>query len=195
MIKLIGKVDNVTKDVVKVRGVSYSEATLQVKRESGVIDNITLYYNSDLDIEPNTYIKVFGEVRTYKETSGPYKTRLKVYVNHKENVNYDELSDSDKTCNYVCDEGFVVTASKMRTTPNKKRITDIRIGKISAGKKYHTYMAIAWELNAKKLSNVPYGTKIKLEGRLQERKYMKEINGEKVERSVLEVSIFKADLI
>lgn len=193
MIELIGKVEKVERNKFKVNGKPYTEVVVSVKRDSGTCDNIILVYLANrFKVLEGTYVRVVGDVRTYKEESETFRTRAKVAVSNLNKVNYDELSETEKTLNVVADEVMIIRASKMRRTPNRLRITDLRVGKTNTRGKLYTYAAIAWGSIAKDVSDLPYGTKIKLQGRLQERKYQKKIDGKVRTLNTYEVSISDA---
>ena len=195
MIELVGKVEKVDRCILVTNGITYTEVVVSVLRHSGVADNIILVYQDErFKVTEGTYVKAIGDVRTYKETNGPLKTRVKVAVKAIEEVDYNNLSEDDKTLNHVEDDVFVIKSSKMRRTPNKLRITDLKVGKRNSKGKLYTYAAIAWGINAKLLSGCEPDTQIYIEGRLQEREYTKrDDNGERV-LNTYEVSINKVEM-
>lgn len=195
MTKLVGLIKNVDRSITVVNGVCFTEAIISVMRKSGVVDNIILMFNDDkFRVEEGSYVRVIGDVRTYKEENNGLKTRLKVLVKGIEKVDYDELDDEEKTLNYIDDHVIIVKANKMRRTPNKMRITDLKVGKFSSYGKFYTYTAITWGSNAKLLSEKPYGTKIHIIGRLQERSYIKKDDKTSRVLNTYEVSVSRVEM-
>ena len=93
--------------------------------------------------------------------------------------------------NYICLNGFICKPPIYRTTPFNREICDAILAVNRKNFKSDYLPVISWGRNAKYLQNLPVGTKVNAEGRIQSRKYTKVVDGQSEERTAYEVSVQK----
>lgn len=185
MINLVGKV--VFSDEMYVSGHKLYSSLMQVLRTSGVIDNIMLRSNERL---PLGYIEVYGVIRSYHSVSKYKKTSQEVFVKSFSSISdeaFNSYNKRDKTRNDVNENVIILSINKVRETPGKKKIVEMRLKSLK-GQRYG-WNAIAWGDDAEKLVELGKGAKVHINGRLQSREYEK--CGEKVEIREVSISNFK----
>lgn len=182
IVQLVGK-------LVKVRkvweSVEYAvcEGTLQIIRDSGSVDLIPILFKAN-QIEVDSFVSVKGQFRSRDiNVNGKLKVELYVYVQEMFQVK------SSAYVNNIYLTGYICKSPTIRNTPSGKQISDLLIA-CNYNKDKTAYIpAIAWGKYARKSGKYPVGTKIEIFGRLQSRKYMKEINGKFEEKTAYELSV------
>ena len=188
--KLTGKLVSVRKVWSSAEHVIY-EGILQIVRDSGSIDLIPILFNN-IPIEKDTFISVKGQFRSRDiDNNGKLKVELYVYAQEVSLVKEKDL----KYENNILITGFVCKKPTIRNTPSGKQISDLLIA-CNYNKDKTAYIpAITWGKNARKSGKYSVGTEIKIIGRLQSRKYMKEINNVVEERTAYELSVASIESI
>ena len=161
---------------------------LSVKRLSEEKDIIPITISNRImkDIHLGDTLGIRGEFRSFnKFDEGHRKLLLSVFC--KEVCEYDDNVNS----NVIELDGFICKPPIFRNTPLSREICDLLL---AVNRKYHNnsdYIpCIAWGRNAKFVSELPVGARVKLVGRIQSREYKKQIEGqEPVSRRAYEVSI------
>ena len=182
IVQLVGK-------LVKVRkvweSVEYAvcEGTLQIIRDSGSVDLIPILFKAN-QIEVDSFVSVKGQFRSRDiNVNGKLKVELYVYVQEMFQVK------SSAYVNNIYLTGYICKSPTIRNTPSGKQISDLLIA-CNYNKDKTAYIpAIAWGKYARKSGKYPVGAKIEIFGRLQSRKYMKEINGNFEEKTAYELSV------
>jgi len=133
-------------------------------------------------------IRLKGELRSYTRTvDGKNRLTLTLYVQEAD-------EDSKDAQNDVQLSGFVCKKPVYRITPYGRELCDVMIAVNRLHGKSDYIPCIAWGRNAKLLSLYHVGDPISVSGRIQSREYEKVLDsGEKIKRTVQEVSIFKMD--
>ena len=104
--------------------------------------------------------------------------------------------DTNKNPNIINLKGFLCKEPIFRTTPFKREICDILLAVNRAYNKSDYIPCIAWGRNARFVKNLPVGTKIDIEGRIQSRIYQKKISEEEtINKTAYEISISKVSII
>ncbi len=193
-VQLWGKV--VSKPIYshQVADEKFYEFNLEVPRLSESSDIIPVTISEKLmlnEIKKNEVISLLGQFRSYNKLfDGKSKLMLTVFVREILEV------DTEKNPNKIELKGFLCKEPIFRTTPFKREITDILLAVNRAYNKSDYIPCIAWGRNARFVKNLPVGTKLEIEGRIQSREYQKKLSEEEVVNKVAyEISISKVNII
>ena len=173
----------------------FYEFNLEVPRLSESSDIIPITISEKLlsnkDFSVNSVVSLSGQFRSYnKLIDGKSKLMLTVFVREVNEV------DTSKNPNIILLKGFLCKPPVFRTTPFKREITDILLAVNRAYNKSDYIPAIAWGRNARFVKDLPVGTKLEIEGRIQSRVYQKKLTEtESEERTAYEISISKLNII
>lgn len=159
---------------------------LEITRLSGAVDTINIIAEKQLlqatEIDDGDCVEIIGELRSYNNKSGS-GSRLVITVLAKSiNISRGEDMNSVTLCGVLCKK------PNLRRTPMGRQICDMMI---AVNRKYgrSDYLpCIAWGQTAQNTAELDVGDRIKIEGRIQSRKYIKNDNGTPVERTAFEVS-------
>lgn len=197
-------------NVVKIGGIVSSEAKLSheiygekfyifdvnVSRLSGADDKIPVIVSERLfDIEtvkPGLIVDVEGQFRSYNQYNNERsKLMLSIFVKELKAV---EDEDTIKAKNDVILNGFVCKKPIYRKTPLGREIADVLLAVNRAYNKSDYIPCIMWGRNAKFCENIPIGTNLKLDGRVQSREYEKKLeDGTSIKNLAYEVSVAKLE--
>lgn len=186
--KLVGRIvesfkfDHSTKD-----STMYS-TVLEVKRKSENVDRIRVLITYELyckigKLDIGTAVVAEGEIRTY---SGDGHLRIYIFA-----TKMNKLEDDTEEINQIRISGYVCRPPIYRITPLTKRMCcDVMIAVPRAHFNKADYIpCIAWGRNAEYVSDLPAGTEVEFEGRIQSREYQKKIReNEIVTKTAIEVS-------
>lgn len=190
---LVGIVQNELEFSHEVEGEKFYKTVLQVKRKSGIIDEVpvevserTLGYEFMVE---GVLVEITGDVRTRNiEEDGKKKLHVCVFI--------DEVlpAEKDKDVNEVGFVGTICRDVRLRRKNSGWKIADMMLAvNRSCGEKVKSYYipCIAFGRNAEYVSNLPDGTTLEIEGRFQSREYNKKLeNGEGLElKTAYEVAI------
>ena len=184
----------------EVEGESFYEGKLAVERLSETNDILPFTISEkllkayDLNLESGEKIKLIGELRSYnKLIEGKSRLILSFFV--KEIADMEE--DENVSTNELSLVGFICKTPVYRTTPFNRQICDVLLAVNRPNFNKSDYIpCIMWGRNAKFIQNQEVGTKISLVGRIQSRKYRKEIGeGEFEERTAYEVSCQSVEVV
>lgn len=173
----------------------FFEFNLEVPRLSESSDIVPITISEKLllnrDFSVNSVVSLSGQFRSYnKLIDGKSKLMLTVFVREVNEV------DTSKNPNIILLKGFLCKPPVFRTTPFKREITDILLAVNRAYNKSDYIPAIAWGRNARFVKDLPVGTKLEIEGRIQSRIYQKKLTEtESEERTAYEISISKLNII
>lgn len=184
----------------EVEGESFYEGRLTVERLSEnndilpftVSEKLLKAYN--VQLEKGEKIKFIGEFRSYnKLIEGKSRLILSFFV--KEITQMQE--EDEKATNELSLVGFICKTPIYRTTPFNRQICDVLLAVNRPNFNKSDYIpCILWGRNAKYIQNQEVGTKVSLIGRIQSRKYRKEISeGVFEERTAYEVSCQSIEII
>ena len=156
----------------EVYGEKFYSSYLKVERKSGVIDDVPIIISERLfDCKHNLtglLVSVKGVFRSYNKYEGD-KRKLVLYVFVKEIEEIDAIADF----NNVELEGFVCKQPSYRLTPQKREIADMILAVNRPFGKSDYIPCILWGRNAKYVSMLQAGAKLKVFGRIQSREYTK----------------------
>lgn len=192
-IELIGKVVEGFNLVYSAYGENFYSLIIECTRTSGNSDRLNLIcsdrtINTHISIE-NEYISILGNVRTRNEDG---HLKLNVFVEELDKLDLDDENIDYIGVNNVVLEGYICKHDKEpRTTPLGRIIYDLTLAINRCCNRTDYCPIIAWGRNAKYLSSLPIGSKIKLNGRLQSRLYIKD----GIEKTAYEISVQTVELI
>lgn len=182
----------------EVFGEGFYTAMLASKRRSSQKDIIPIMVSERL-IDTGAdrigcFVKISGQFRSYNKHEGE-RNRLILSVFAKEFEEYEAMPFVDND-NHICLNGYIRKQPIYRKTPLGREITDILLAvKRPYGKSDYVPM-IFWGRNARFVSTLSVGTRLKADGRVQSRTYIKRISDDKAEeRTAYEVSANKVEVI
>lgn len=156
----------------EVYGEKFYSSYLKVERKSGVIDEVPIIISERLfDCKHNLtglLVSVKGVFCSYNKYEGD-KRKLVLYVFVKEIEEIDAIADF----NNVELEGFVCKQPSYRLTPQKREIADMILAVNRPFGRSDYIPCILWGRNAKYVSMLQAGAKLKVFGRIQSREYTK----------------------
>ena len=166
---------------------------LETKRLSQSYDELPIIVSERLidinELKEGTLIKVEGQFRSYNQLNNG-KSKLVLSIFAKEIIK----SDDEKiiTLNDATFVGYICKNPIYRKTPLGREIADVLIAVNRSYKKSDYIPCILWGRNAKFCETLNVGAMVKLNGRIQSRKYEKKNeNGEAIPMVAYEVSIAK----
>ena len=174
----------------EICGEGFYEFFLSVSRLSEQTDVIPVTVAERLlcEIHPKAgdRITVDGQFRSYnKMADGHSKLMLTVFVKELE-----EADGSDPGPNTVELTGYICKPPVYRTTPLSREICDMLLAVNRAFNKSDYIPCIAWGRNARYCKTLPVGTKLRVAGRVQSRRYVKKLSEEVSEtRTAYEISV------
>jgi Single-stranded DNA-binding protein len=155
-----------------------------------IIISERLIWNTDFSV--GDLAEILGQIRTYNEEQNG-KNKLNIVVFARE----FKLCDNDNTIahdNKISLEGFICKKPIGRISPLGREICDIMLAVNRMYNKSDYIPCIAWGRNAGYASNLPVGSKITINGRIQSREYRKRDEEGNIEVKIAyEVSILKLE--
>jgi len=176
-------------------GEEFFSAVLMAPRLSGTLDYVPLTLPGRLlERMPGEgeRIAVSGQLRSYnRHTNAGNRLAITVFVRGLSPMEEDELPR-----NQVCLTGYLCKPAVFRTTPFMREIGDMLIASNRAFNKSDYLPCIAWGRNARMASELAVGARLRLEGRIQSRRYQKALpDGTAQDRTAYEVSCSSIELI
>ena len=169
IVKVTGKLIKLSRVWVSQEHVM-TEGIIQVIRSSGYADCLPVLF---LDIEATigSILQIEGQFRSRDiDNNGKLKVELYIYA---KNVS---VVSSEDNINDVELEGYVCKKPTLRTTPSGKQISDLLVA-CNFNKDKTAYIpVVVWGKCARKVGKYSVGTKIKIQGRMQSRKYTKVVD-------------------
>ncbi len=164
---------------------------LEVERLSGITDTLNVIARRELlesfCLDGGSMLRVCGELRTFNNKSGS-GSRLVITVFAKQM----ELCAGPAE-NSIHLEGVVCKPTNLRRTPMGRDICDLIL---AVGRRYGRadYLpCILWGKLALEAARWHVGQLVRMDGRVQSRKYIKLENDAAVERTAFEVSVITAE--
>lgn len=173
-------------------GKHFDRFTLEVQRLSGTRDTIHVIAEhglmSGLDPTSGDMIEVEGQMRSYNNRSGEGRRLIiTVYA-----IRVD-FTDGEPE-NQVYLKGRICREPVYRRTPLGREICDVML---AVERKYNRtdYLpCILWGSLARMAADCPKGTTLWLQGRIQSRTYLKQLETGSEERTAFEISAITADV-
>lgn len=178
----------------EVFGEGFYETMITVPRLSDQTDTIPVTISDRLisqnGIEVGAKVSIVGQFRSYNKTEGE-RSRLLLTAFVRDVVDESEIENPNQIdiCGYICKQPVY------RTTPFKREICDVLLAVNRAYNKSDYIPCILWGRNARFVETLPVGSKISVSGRIQSRKYVKNLGDDRTEeRIAYEVSVSKVTL-
>jgi len=167
-----------------IYGEKFYECLLGVNRLSGTRDEIRVVVSERLiqveDKLVGDRLHIKGQVRTYNTSKG-----LKICAFVKE-----VLEESEYDINKLSLIGYICKDPIHRFTPLGREVADIMLAVNRRYYKSDYIPCICWGRTAKYVEKLEVGSKIKVKGRFQSRKYSKSLGEDEIEiRTAWEISI------
>lgn len=178
----------------EVYGEGFYETVIKVARLSEQCDFIPITISERLLAEHNVKvgdnISVIGQFRSYNKQDGE-KSKLILSAFVKDIV---EESMLDNT-NIIQVSGYICKPPIYRTTPFNREICDVLMAVNRAYNKSDYIPCITWGRNARYARSLNVGDALTVSGRIQSRKYIKNMgNGISEEKVAYEISVSKLTL-
>ncbi len=167
-------------------GTDYYIAPFRVPRLSGTDDVLNLIIAAPAPAlwAPGRWLSVQGEVRSYNNRSGQ-GSKLVVTVLVRSAAPAEEETGENR----LILAGAICRRPVVRRTPLGREICDLLLAVNRPYGRADYLPCIAWGSLAAHCGELPVGSRIRLEGRLQSRQYHKVIDGEQITRTAFEVSV------
>lgn len=168
------------------RGVSYYRFPVSVGRLSGARDELNVLAPEEavraLEDAPGARLFAEGEVRSFNNRSG-VGAKLVISVFARRLARADADFRNELTLG-----GIVVKPPVYRRTPMGREITDLLVAVPRRRGRSDYLPVIAWGAEAVEAADFVPGDRITLRGRLQSRRYVKDLGETSEERTAYEVS-------
>lgn len=168
------------------RGEQFYTFPLEIRRLSGNTDTINIVVRESqlrlLDGAPGEKLCLTGQLRTYNNRRGG-GAKLVITVLAKE-LFFCDADDENSVilCGTLCKE------PNLRTTPMGRDICDLMLAVNRSYGRSDYLPCICWGVKAREAARWSVGTPVKLEGRIQSRRYIKLIDGQPTEKTAFEIS-------
>ena len=173
------------------RGIQFYTFPLEIQRLSGNTDtvNIVLRREQLCELEAGDCGKlcVIGQLRTFNNRRGE-GAKLVITVLAKELFFCDEPDE-----NLVYLSGTLCKEPNLRVTPMGRDICDLMLAVNRRYGRSDYLPCICWGIKAREAALWTVGTSVRLEGRLQSRRYIKVTDSGPIERTAFEVSVTQAE--
>ncbi len=173
------------------RGQQFYTFPLEVLRLSGNCDTLNIIARPEqlaaVEAAERERICVIGQLRTFNNRHGE-GAKLVITVFAREIY----LTDEDD-CNLVQLTGTLCKAPNLRCTPMGRDICDLMLAVNRHYGRSDYLPCICWGVKAREAEAWGVGTQLRLEGRIQSRRYIKLSEDGAVEKTAFEVSVTDAE--
>lgn len=173
------------------RGQRFYTFPLEVLRLSGNCDTLNIIARPEqleaVEAQERERICVIGQLRTFNNRRGE-GAKLVITVFAREIY----LTDEDD-CNIVQLTGTLCKAPNLRCTPMGRDICDLMLAVNRHYGRSDYLPCICWGVKAREAEAWGVGTQLRLEGRIQSRRYIKLSDEGAVEKTAFEVSVTDAE--
>ena len=146
------------------------------------------------ELNKGDILHISGQFRSYNESTETGKSKLVLSIFTKKIEKVDD--ESILTLNDATFTGYICKSPIYRKTPLGREIADLLVAVNRTYKKSDYIPCILWGRNAKYCENLGTGTMVKLNGRIQSRKYEKKYaDGNVEEKTAYELSVSKFSII
>lgn len=176
----------------EILGESFFTMTVRVRRLSGNADDIPVQVSDRLtnieELVSGRKVQITGSYRSYNKHNENGSSNLILFMFADEIA---DITEGEEDVNEVILEGFLCKPPVYRKTPLGREICDLLIAVNRAYGKSDYIPCIAWGRNACYASGLEVGSRLKCEGRIQSRIYLKDNE----ERTAYEVSLTSIRLL
>lgn len=173
------------------RGERFFSFPLEIQRLSGNTDTVNIVVRESqlgaLAVDGSGKLRVTGELRTFNNRHGE-GAKLVITVLAR---SLCFCNDEDENCVSLC--GTLCKPPNLRTTPMGRDICDLMLAVNRRYGRSDYLPCICWGLKAREASRWTVGTRLRLEGRIQSRRYIKLIDEQAVEKTAFEVSVTEVE--
>jgi len=170
------------------KGENFYRAWVSIHRLSDTVDTVPVIVPELLlelrQVGPDCNVCIEGQ---YRQRNTGRKSDLYVFANE---ISLCCEIDSNK----ILLNGYIGKQPIYRQTPTGREITDTIMAVNRPNKKADYIPCIFWGRNAERVSILPVGSHLILEGRIQSREYQKQLNGQFYTLTAYEVSISMIDI-
>lgn len=182
----------------EIFGESFYTMDVRCKRLSENYDTIPVMVSERLmDVKEDftgQLVSINGQFRSYNRHEGE-KTRLILSVFAREVEVLDEIEGLTRT-NQIFLDGYICKHPVYRKTYLGREIADALLAANRPYGKSDYIPVIFWGRSARFVSSLSVGERLKINGRIQSREYMKKLDEENVERRIAyEVSASRIELM
>lgn len=200
VLELLGIVETTPEFSHEVYGEVFYNFKLGVKRLSEIVDTLIVTISERLIdvklINIGDTLQIFGQIRSYNNYTTDIRQNKLVLSVFAREIIFVEDDYVDKHNNDVEIVGYICKPPIFRSTLFGREITDLLLAVNRHYNKSDYIPCIVWGKNAKFVSKLEVGTKMKVWGRLQSRSYQKKISEDEViEKTAYEMSISKMEII
>ena len=190
----------------QIYGEKFYTSTVDVERKSGVIDSVPIMVSERLadvgslligdgdvtDKWVGERVYIYGEFRSYNKHDGE-RNHLILHLFARVFFCIDDIGHDDNSIEL---DGFICKEPIYRKTPYGREICDTLLAVNRPYGKSDYIPCICWGRNARFASGLEVGTRLKVQGRIQSREYVKKLSEvESEKRTAYEVSISKLEVI
>ena len=179
----------------------FYKTRVRVTRYSGTEDSIPIIVSSFkitnlLDgSAKGKYAELCGQFRSYNKLGEDGRTHLELFL-FVMSINVCEKKELEEvaTTNWICLDGFICKPPVFRKTPLGRQITELTVAVDRTSNKSDYIPCIVWGKFAHYAKELEVGSRVKLCGRIQSRKYFKKLSKEsetRESRIAYEVSVKK----
>ena len=173
------------------RGIRFYSFPLEIQRLSGNTDTVNIVLRAEqlceLEAAERGKLCINGQLRTFNNRKND-GAKLVITVLAKDICLCDEPDE-----NLVCLIGTLCKEPNLRVTPMGRDICDLMLAVNRRYGRSDYLPCICWGSKAQEAALWTVGTSIRLEGRLQSRRYIKVTDSGPVERTAFEVSVTQAE--
>ena len=186
LIRLCGRIAGAPVYSHSGRGEKFYTFPLEIRRLSGNTDTINIVVRETqlklLEAAPDEKLCLTGQLRTYNNRRG-FGAKLVITVLAKE-LYFCGADDE----NSVILRGTLCKEPNLRTTPMGRDICDLMLAVNRSYGRSDYLPCICWGVKAREAARWSVGTPVKLEGRIQSRRYIKLVDGQPTEKTAFEIS-------
>ena len=173
------------------RGQAFYGFPLEIRRLSGAVDRIPITIRASLlssqELADAEKLRVTGELRSFNNRRGE-GARLVISVFARELAFCDEPD-----ANLALLTGTLCKAPNLRCTPMGRDICDLMLAVNRPYGRSDYLPCICWGFLARQAAGWTVGTRLRLSGRVQSRRYIKQTEAGPTERTAYEVSVADAE--
>ena len=175
------------------RGQALYTFPLEIRRLSGAVDTVNILVRQSrltaLELRDAEKLLVEGQLRSFNNRRGE-GARLVITVLARE-LSFCDEADSNLVRLY----GTLCKPPNLRATPMGRNICDLMLAVNRRYGRSDYLPCIVWGLLARETADRQVGDRLALRGRIQSRRYIKQLGGEQLEKTAYEVSVSEIEKV
>lgn len=193
-----GKISKVPEFSHEIYGEKFYITYIKSARESGYEDEIPVIVSERLhdanDLNVGQMVATYGQFRSFNKHE-ENRSRLILQLFAREIEVLDDMQ-TGRDENMISLDGFICKNPVYRKTPLGREISDFLLAVNRTYGKTDYIPCLAWGRNARYVSGLEVGSRVKICGRIQSREYQKCISDTETEtRVAYEVSVSKVEVV